>query len=68
MIEYTGTISYVRYYSEETKFIVASFDCDQEGVKINITGNMSYVNKDERYRITGDYVTHPRYGKQFQIT
>lgn len=67
MIEYTGTISYVRYYSEETKFIVASFDCDQEGVKINITGNMSYVNKDERYRITGDYVTHPRYGKQFQI-
>lgn len=67
MIEYTGMITYVRYYSEETKFIVASFDCDQEGVKINITGNMSYVSKDERYRITGDYVIHPRYGKQFQI-
>ena len=28
---------------------------------------MSYVNTDDRYRITGDFVIHPRYGKQFQI-
>lgn len=68
MITYTGRISFVRFYSEETKFIVASFECNEEGQNITITGSMSHVSKDETYRLTGDYVVHPRYGKQFKIS
>lgn len=67
MIEYTGIIKHVRFYSEETRFIVALFDSEQEDKPFLITGNMSYVNPDDKYRITGDFVIHPRYGKQFQI-
>ncbi len=67
MIEYTGIIKHVRFYSEGTRFIVALFDSEQEDKPFLITGNMSYVNPDDKYRITGDFVIHPRYGKQFQI-
>ena len=67
MIAQSGTITRIIFYSEETKFIVARFDADEEDKPFAITGNMSYVNTDDRYRITGDFVIHPRYGKQFQI-
>lgn len=67
MIEYTGIIKQIRYYSEETKFIVCVLDVEQEEKTVNATGYMSYVNVDDKYRLTGDYIMHPKYGKQFQI-
>jgi helicase, putative, RecD/TraA family len=66
-MEYTGVIVRVRFYSDETKFIVANVEVEEENDVICMTGYMSYVNEEEKYRFTGDYVTHPRYGKQFQI-
>ena len=41
MQSYTGTIIRIRFYSEETKFIVAQFETTQENKPITITGNMS---------------------------
>ena len=67
MIEYTGIIKQIRYYSEETKFIVCVLDVEQEEKPVSATGYMSYVNVDDKYRLTGDYIMHPKYGKQFQI-
>ena len=66
-MEYTGVIVRVRFYSDETKFIVANVEVEEENDVICMTGYMSYVNEEEKYRFKGDYVTHPRYGKQFQI-
>ena len=66
MEEYEGIISKVIFYNPENKYIVAVFETDDE--EITITGNMSYVNNDDRYRIKGNYVTHPRYGKQFKVS
>lgn len=66
-MEYTGVIVRVRFYSDETKFIVANVEVEEENDVICMTGYMSYVNEEEKYRFTGYYVTHPRYGKQFQI-
>lgn len=67
MIEYTGIIKQVRFYSEETKFIVCLIDSEQEDKPIPATGYMSYVNLGDKYRFQGDYIIHARYGKQFQI-
>ena len=67
MIEYTGIIKFVRYYSEETKFIVCSIDTDQEDKPISATGYMTYASSIDKYRFIGDYIIHPKYGKQFQI-
>ena len=66
MEEYEGIISKVIFYNPENKYIVAVFETDDE--EITITGNMSYINNDDRYRIKGNYVTHPRYGKQFKVS
>lgn len=66
MEEYEGIISKVIFYNPENKYIVAAFETDDE--KFTIIGNMSYVNNDDRYRIKGSYVTHPRYGKQFKVS
>lgn len=67
MLEYTGIIKQVRFYSEETKFIVCVIDSEQEDKPILATGYMSYVNPQDKYHFQGDYIIHPKYGKQFQI-
>lgn len=66
MEEYEGIISKIIFYNPENKYIVAVFETDDE--QFTITGNMSYVNNDDRYRIKGSYVIHPRYGKQFKVS
>lgn len=67
MLEYIGIIKHVRFYSEETKFIVCTIDTEQEDKPILATGYMSYVNPQDKYRFQGEYIIHPKYGKQFQI-
>lgn len=67
MLEYTGTIKQVRFYSEETKFIVCLIDSEQEDKPILATGYMTYANPQDKYHFQGEYIIHPKYGKQFQI-
>lgn len=67
MLEYTGIIKKVRFYSEDTKFIVCLIDSEQEDKPILASGYMSYANLQDKYRFFGDYIIHPKYGKQFQI-
>lgn len=67
MLEYTGIIKHIRFYSEDTQFIVCTIDSEQEDKPILATGYMSYVNLHDKYRFQGDYVIHAKYGKQFQI-
>lgn len=67
MLEYTGIIKRIKFYSEETKFIVCLIDSEQEDKDILATGYMSYVNLQDKYHFQGEYIIHPKYGKQFQI-
>lgn len=67
MIEYTGIITQIRFYSEETKFIVCMIDSEEEDRPILATGYMSYVHLQDKYHFEGEYIVHPKYGKQFQI-
>lgn len=67
MLEYTGIIKRIKFYSEETKFIVCLIDSEQEEKDILATGYMSYVNPQDKYHFKGEYIIHPKYGKQFQI-
>ena len=67
MVEYTGIIKQVRFYSEDTKFIVCLIDSEQEDKPILATGYMTYAQSHDKYHFQGEYVIHPKYGKQFQI-
>ncbi len=68
MITYTGYIRNIRFYSEETKFIVALIEVEQEDRMLVMNGYMSDVNEYNKYTFVGDYKMHPKYGEQFVIT
>ncbi len=67
MEEYTGYIRKIRFYSEDSNFIVADFEANEELDLITFSGIMVDANMYDYYRIKGDYVEHPKYGFQFKL-
>lgn len=67
MIEYTGYIRKIRFYSESSNYIVAMIEVEQEDKLITINGYMNNFNDYDKYLFIGDYEIHPKYGKQFKL-
>ena len=63
----TGKITQVRYYSEQTAFIVMNVQTTELERPVLMSGYMPDYNMEFSYRFVGDFVVHPKYGKQFQI-
>ena len=63
----TGKITQVRYYSEQTAFIVMNVQTTELERPFLMSGYMPDYNMEFSYRFVGDFVIHPKYGKQFQI-
>ena len=68
MIEYTGYIKKIRFYSESSNYIVALIEVEQEDKLITMNGYMNNFNDYEKYAFIGDYEIHPKYGKQFKVS
>ncbi|WP_278850502.1 SF1B family DNA helicase RecD2 [Thomasclavelia spiroformis] len=68
MIEYTGYIRKIRFYSESSNYIVALIDVEQEDKLITMNGYMNNFNDYDKYLFVGDYEIHPKYGKQFKLS
>ena len=67
MIEYTGYIKKIRFYSESSNYIVALIEVEQEDKLIIMNGYMNNFNDYDKYLFIGDYEIHPKYGKQFKL-
>lgn len=67
MLEYTGYIRQIRYYSESSYYIVALIEVEQEEKPFVMTGYMQNYNDYDKYLFQGDYIIHPKYGKQFKL-
>lgn len=68
MIEYTGYIKKIRFYSESSNYIVALIEVEQEDKLITMNGYMNNFNDYDKYAFIGDYEIHPKYGKQFKLS
>lgn len=68
MIEYTGYIKKIRFYSESSNYIVALIEVEQEDKLITMNGYMNNFNDYKKYAFIGDYEIHPKYGKQFKLS
>ena len=68
MIEYTGYIKKIRFYSESSNYIVALIEVEQEDKLITMNGYMNNFNDYDKYLFIGDYEIHPKYGKQFKLS
>lgn len=68
MIEYTGYIKKIRFYSESSNYIVALIEVEQEDKLVTMNGYMNNFNDYDKYAFIGDYEIHPKYGKQFKLS
>lgn len=63
----TGHIAQVRFFSEETAFIVMSVETSELERPVLMTGYMPDYSEQLTYQFTGSFTMHPKYGKQFKI-
>ncbi|MBU0473962.1 MAG: ATP-dependent RecD-like DNA helicase [Bacteroidetes bacterium] len=58
----TGVIDIYLFYSENNGYSVFKLE---DGT--SVVGNLPKLNEGDRVELTGEWVKHPRYGKQFKI-
>lgn len=59
-----GTVDMVRFFNESNGYVIA--DLETETDLVTIVGELGAIEEGEELELTGSYVTHPRYGLQFQ--
>lgn len=64
-MEIKGQITDIIYENEINGYMVAEFEAEEE--TIVITGYLPFINNGDTLKLTGKYVTHPEYGRQFKV-
>ena len=65
--ELQGQLERVTYVNEENGFTIAKIRVKGHGDLVTITGNILPATPGEILKLTGQWVTHPKYGTQFKI-
>jgi exodeoxyribonuclease V alpha subunit len=61
-----GTVTRRIFYNVETGYCVLAVDIG-EPEPIKLSGSVSSIREGDRYKFTGAYVDHPKYGRQFKF-
>ena len=61
-----GTIERITYHNEENGYTVAQLAVDGRADMVPVIGNMLGVNIGEAVELTGAWMAHPQYGRQFK--
>ncbi len=61
----TGYVEHIVYQNIENGYTVLNFVCEEE--EITCVGIFHGVSEGETLELTGDYTTHPSYGRQFKM-
>lgn len=64
-MELTGTIENIIYRNADNGYTVLELFSD-EGEHITAVGSLALCNRGERVTLTGQYASHPKYGRQFK--
>ena len=65
MPEIQGTIEDIVFQNEENGYIIAHLNDNKE--KITVVGIVPYISEGQNLKLTGEWVNHPQFGKQFKI-
>ena len=63
----TGTVERITYYNEENGYTVAQLTPEDRVYTVTVVGNLLEVNPGESLQLHGQWTSHPRYGRQFQV-
>ncbi|MBP3870217.1 MAG: ATP-dependent RecD-like DNA helicase [Faecalicoccus sp.] len=66
-IEIKAKLEYIIFENDKNHYMVGSFSEIDTYHTFTAAGRMIDPEEDQSYLLTGNYVTHPRYGNQFQI-
>ena len=64
LIHIEGTVETVLFCNEQNGYIV--LDLDTGGDYVTVVGELGTIEEGEELRLTGRYVTHPKFGAQFR--
>ena len=64
LIHIEGTVDTVLFCNEQNGYIV--LDLDTGGDYVTVVGELGAIEEGEELRLTGRYVTHPKFGDQFR--
>ena len=62
-----GTIERLTFYNEENGYTVAQVTPEGRAYTVTVVGNLLEVSPGESLRLHGQWATHARYGRQFQV-
>ena len=66
MTEIQGVVEDIVFHNEENGYIIAHLNDNKE--HITVVGIVPYINEGQNLKLTGEWVNHPQFGKQFKIT
>lgn len=67
-IEITAEVQSVTFFNEGSNYLIAKVRSKDEPGPFSIVGYLDRVTPGEMLRVTGSWATHPKYGRQFQVT
>jgi exodeoxyribonuclease V alpha subunit len=62
-----GTVERITYYNEENGYTVAQVTPEGRAYTVAVVGSLLEVSPGENLRLHGQWTTHARYGRQFQV-
>ena len=62
-----GSVERITYVNEETGYSVIRLAVQGRQELVTAVGNLASVNVGESLRLTGFWITHPQYGRQFKV-
>lgn len=65
MPEIRGTVEDLVFQNEENGYVVAHIKEDKD--MITIVGCIPYISEGQNLKLTGEWVVHPQFGKQFKV-
>lgn len=65
--ELSAEVQTVTFFNEENNYLIARVRSKDEPGPFSIVGHLTRVTPGEMLRVTGSWVTHPKYGRQFLV-
>jgi exodeoxyribonuclease V alpha subunit len=66
MLELEGTVSGIVFRNDDNGYSIVRFSC--EGEQVTLVGYMPLVREGEQLKVKGEWVYHPVYGEQVQVS
>ncbi len=63
----TGTVERITFHNEENGYTVAQLTPEGKSYTVTLIGNMMGINVGEHIQVSGQWASHPQYGRQFRV-